>query len=224
MDLIALSILAAGVHLGIGFIFGVMNERKRNKKHALAKFGWLLVLIGLVIVLLRVAVQKESLVVPQALWYNELANLTYPIRDAMLESFVFFGTLQISYVGVILVVAGMPLLVIGEGGLAIIEIVGLVANTFSYARIAGVAVAKGATAIAFNTVCMPMIFYADGNIAMIIMGAVFLFLAHATVFMLGAVSAGIQALRLHYVEWFMKFFKGNGIDFRPFGIRKVQEV
>ena len=224
MDLIALSILAAGVHLGIGFIFGVMNERKHNKRHALAKFGWLLVLIGLVVVLLRVAVQKESLVVPQALWYNELANLTHPIRDAMLESFVFFGTLQISYAGVILVVAGMPLLVIGEGGLAIVEIVGLVANTFSYARIAGVAVAKGATAVAFNTVCMPMIFYADGNIGLMIAGAIALFFAHATVFMLGAVSAGIQALRLHYVEWFMKFFKGRGIHFKPFGIRRIQEV
>ena len=223
-NLIVLSILAAGIHLGIGFFFGFLNERKHNKKHALAKLGWLLVLMGLLIVLLRIAAGAENLAVPRAIWYNELANLTYPIRDALLESFIFSGTLQISYAGVAFVIAGIPFLVIGEGGLAIVEIVSLVANMFSYARIAGVAVAKGATAVAFNTVCMPMIFYADGNIALMIGGAVALFFAHATVFMLGAVSAGIQALRLHYVEWFMKFYKGNGIDFRPFGLRRVQEV
>ncbi|MFQ6129079.1 MAG: V-type ATP synthase subunit I, partial [Thermoplasmata archaeon] len=224
MDLIALSILASGIHLGIGFFFGILNERKHSKKHALAKFGWLLVLVGLVIVLMRIAVQKEGLVVAEFLWYNELANLAFPIRDALLQSFQFFGTLNISIAGLVLVVAGIPFLLIGEGGLAIIEIIGLVANMFSYTRIAGVAVAKGATALAFNDVCMPMIFESAGNVGMIIGGFVALFFAHTTIFFLGAISAGIQAIRLNYVEWFMKFYKGSGIDFRPFGLKRIQEV
>ncbi|MFQ5909786.1 MAG: V-type ATP synthase subunit I [Thermoplasmata archaeon] len=224
MDLIALSILASGIHLGIGFFFGILNERKQNKKHALAKFGWLLVLGGLLVVLLRIAAQKEDLVTSQFLWHNELANLAYPIRDGLLYSFLFFDSLQISVAGVGLVVAGIPFLLLGEGGLAIIEIVSLIANMFSYTRIAGVAVAKGATALAFNEVCMPMIFGSGGNIGMMIGGLVALFFAHAMIFFLGAISAGIQALRLHYVEWFLKFFKGNGSDFKPFGLKHVQEV
>lgn len=223
-DLIVLSILASGIHLGTGFIFGVLNERKHNKKHALAKFGWLLVLMGLLVVLLRIAAQGEGLAIAQFIWYNDLANMTAPLRDGLLYSFLFFETLEISIAGIVFVVAGIPFLIIGEGGIAIVEIVGLVANMFSYARIAGVAVAKGATALAFNAVCMPMIFESGGNIGLIVGGFVALFFAHATIFFLGAISAGIQAIRLHYVEWFMKFFKGSGIDFRPFGSKRVQEV
>jgi len=190
----------------------------------LAKLGWLLVLIGLLIVLLRIPAESEGLAIPEFIWFNELANLTYPIRDALLFSFEFFGILQISIAGIVFVVAGIPFLIVGEGGLAIVEIVGLVANMFSYARIAGVAVAKGATAVAFNNVTLGMVFGADGNIGMIIGGLIAAFFAHATIFFLGAISAGIQAVRLHYVEWFMKFFKGSGIDFKPFGLRSTREV
>ncbi|MFQ6106878.1 MAG: V-type ATP synthase subunit I [Thermoplasmata archaeon] len=224
MDLIALSILGAGIHLGIGFLFGIINERKHSKKHALAKFGWLLVLVGLLVILMRIAAEAQDLIVPRFVWFNELANLTYPVRDALFASFEFFGAIQISIGGIVLVLVGVPFLVVGEGVLGIIEIVGLVANMFSYTRIAGVAVAKGATALAFNEVCMPMIFESGGNVGMVIGGFVALFFSHATIFFLGAISAGIQAIRLHYVEWFMKFFKGNGIDFKPFGLRAIQEV
>jgi V/A-type H+-transporting ATPase subunit I len=34
---------------------------------------------------------------------------------------------------------------------------------------------------------------------------------------LGAFSPTIQALRLHYVEFFPKFYEGGGQPFRPFG-------
>jgi vacuolar-type H+-ATPase subunit I/STV1 len=31
----------------------------------------------------------------------------------------------------------------------------------------------------------------------------------------------LQDLRLHWVEWFLKFYSGSGISFRPFGIRRT---
>jgi V/A-type H+-transporting ATPase subunit I len=40
------------------------------------------------------------------------------------------------------------------------------------------------------------------------------------VFALGALSSGIQAVRLHYVEFFMKFYKGEGLRFNPFGYKR----
>ena len=52
----------------------------------------------------------------------------------------------------------------------------------------------------------------------------FLVLAQIIVFLLGGISAGIQALRLNYVEAFIKFYKGNGTPFRPFGVKATQEV
>jgi V/A-type H+-transporting ATPase subunit I len=35
------------------------------------------------------------------------------------------------------------------------------------------------------------------------------------VFFLGSLSVGIQAVRLNYVEFFLKFFEGGGTDFNP---------
>ena len=91
----------------------------------------------------------------------------------------------------------------------------LLANMVSYARLAGVAVAKGATASAFNSMLIP--WAASGGIVGLVIGGFFLILSHLVVFVLGAISSGIQAIRLNYVEFFLKFFKGNGIRFKPFG-------
>jgi V/A-type H+-transporting ATPase subunit I len=47
---------------------------------------------------------------------------------------------------------------------------------------------------------------------------------HFIVFLLGAVTAIIQAIRLNYVEFFIKFFRGAGTPFQPFGERAKPEV
>ena len=46
-------------------------------------------------------------------------------------------------------------------------------------------------------------------------------LFHALNLALAAFSPMIQALRLHYVEFFSKFYEGGGEPFRPFGERGV---
>jgi V/A-type H+-transporting ATPase subunit I len=37
---------------------------------------------------------------------------------------------------------------------------------------------------------------------------------------LGVTSAGLQAVRLEYVEFFQKFFEGGGEEYRPFGYER----
>jgi V/A-type H+-transporting ATPase subunit I len=44
------------------------------------------------------------------------------------------------------------------------------------------------------------------------------------VFFLGALSAGIQAIRLNYVEFFLKFFEGGGTDFQPLSYERKYSV
>jgi V/A-type H+-transporting ATPase subunit I len=44
-------------------------------------------------------------------------------------------------------------------------------------------------------------------------------LLHAVNFSLGLVSPTIAALRLHYVEFFEKFYDPGGAPFRPFAVR-----
>jgi V/A-type H+-transporting ATPase subunit I len=48
-------------------------------------------------------------------------------------------------------------------------------------------------------------------------GVVVLLAGHALVLGLGVTSAGLQALRLEYVEFFNKFYEGGGAKYNPFG-------
>ncbi|MBB6647150.1 V-type ATP synthase subunit I [Halobellus ruber] len=56
-----------------------------------------------------------------------------------------------------------------------------------------------------------------GSAATILAGIVVLVLGHLLVLALGVTSAGLQAVRLEYVEFFNKFFDGGGREYEPFG-------
>ncbi|RQG89054.1 V-type ATP synthase subunit I [Natrarchaeobius halalkaliphilus] len=54
--------------------------------------------------------------------------------------------------------------------------------------------------------------------AIAIIGAIVVFvLGHILVLLLGITAAGIQMLRLEYVEFFQKFYEGGGEEYDPFG-------
>jgi V/A-type H+-transporting ATPase subunit I len=61
----------------------------------------------------------------------------------------------------------------------------------------------------------------DGLIHMgwggVLAGVLVLVVGHALVLGLGVTSAGLQALRLEYVEFFNKFYEGGGEKYNPFG-------
>jgi V/A-type H+-transporting ATPase subunit I len=50
-------------------------------------------------------------------------------------------------------------------------------------------------------------------------GLAVLVIGHLLVLALGVTSAGLQAVRLEYVEFFGKFYEGNGRPYDPFGYR-----
>ena len=51
-------------------------------------------------------------------------------------------------------------------------------------------------------------------------GAVVLVVGHVLVLGLGITSAGLQAVRLEYVEFFGKFYEGGGRNYEPFGYQR----
>jgi len=211
-DMIYLSILFAFLHLGASFLIGVVNNVRHNKKHAAAKLGWFLCLFGLFTIFSR------------TLAWTGTANWVYtrilsPVVDAG-------GILPILGYGIPAVSLGLVLAAVlgfGESPVAPLEIGGLVANMISYARLAGIGVGKAAIATAFNTLILTSLVI-DHDVPMAALGLVLLVFSQLLVFALGGISAGIQGLRLNYVESFTKFFKGNGIRFVPFGTRKPQEA
>ncbi|MDY6774797.1 MAG: V-type ATP synthase subunit I [Halobacteria archaeon] len=58
------------------------------------------------------------------------------------------------------------------------------------------------------------------GIAGVIFGIVVLILGHTLVLALGITSAGLQAVRLEYVEFFGKFYEGGGETYEPFGFER----
>ncbi len=214
-DMIYLSILFAALHLGTGYIIGFVNEVHHNKRHALAKLGWFSCLFGL-FTLLTYSLRWN----PIAGWVWDVPLGWFPRTLEPLGLRGFLGV-EIPFASLILILGA--LLGLFESVIAPIEVASLLANIMSYMRLAGIGIGKAAIASAFNVILLQNLIL-TGQIGFIIMGVAFLILAQMLVFLLGWISAGIQALRLNYMEAFIKFYKGNGIPFRPFGVRGTQEV
>jgi V/A-type H+-transporting ATPase subunit I len=213
-DMIYLSILFAALHLGVSFVFGFVNEVRHSKKHAIAKIGFLLALIGVFTILTNALAWTRV-----GGWVRHVPLGWFPWEPWPAAS-AFLG-IQLPYASVGLLIA--VVLGFGESPIAPLEIGGILANVMSYARLAGIAVGEGAIATAFTTLIIDNLIL-NHDIGTAIFGSVLLFIAQLLVFMLGGISAGIQGIRLNYVEAFIKFYKGNGTRFLPFGMRTPKEA
>jgi V/A-type H+-transporting ATPase subunit I len=97
--------------------------------------------------------------------------------------------------------------------LAPIEILGTVGNILSYLRLAAIGLSSVYLALVANELAG-----ITGNIILaIIIGGLF----HALNIALGVLSPTIQSLRLHYVEFFQKFYEGGGQRFSPFARKEI---
>ncbi len=111
-----------------------------------------------------------------------------------------------------LFLVGLAILIYSLGKLGFflgpLELVGLVGNILSYLRIAAIGLASVYLAMVANALA--------GFVGNILVGLIIAVLFHALNIALGAFSPTIQSLRLHYVEFFSKFYQGGGQPFRPF--------
>ena len=213
-EMLAISILAGWLHLTVGFVLGFMNHFGHNNRHALAKIAWLLILFGMF--------AEMMLIAGNAAWTSDFVNSTVlaPLPDMTTA----IAGITVSIPAVVFILVGVAALPFTEGAMALSEVVGLFTNLVSYTRLAALAVGKGAMALAFNSMLLPLIFE-SGNAAFAILGALALFVTQMFfVFFLGALSAGIQAIRLNYVEFFLKFFEGGGTDFEPLSYERKHTI
>lgn len=118
-------------------------------------------------------------------------------------------------VSIALVIIGIVLLSTSLGcigiGLGPIEFLGLIGNVLSYLRIAAIGLASVYLAMVANEVA--------GIVGNAIVGAILAIFIHAMNLVLGMFSPTIHSLRLHYVEFFRKFYEGGGKQYVPFRSR-----
>lgn len=153
--------------------------------------------------------------------YNEYVN------HGLLEAFYAKGSwiiieigaalwyLQGATVGAPMLLAGVVLLYKGEGIEGVVEIPSLLSNILSYLRIFGVSIAIIALAAVVNQIAAPL--FQSANPVMIGLGVLLLVMGHTINTFLKLMEAGLQGIRLHYVEFFTKFFHGGGERYVPFG-------
>jgi len=220
-ELLVISILAGFLHLGLGLILGFISERKHNRKHAVTKLGLLCVLVGITVLIFVMADWTWGQWL-KPLRTTAVAPLLWGTIIPMLKAGVFLGELLIPYATIVLALLGVIIILVTTGGFGLIEVLEVTSHLISYTRLAAICVAKGAMAFAFNVIGLGMIL--SGNIIIGLVGVILLILMQLIVFALGSLSSGIQALRLHYVEFFMKFYKGAGVKFTPFKFHRKYTI
>ncbi len=224
-DFIILSVSVAALHLGSGFVIGVFDDIRHSVRHALGKVGWLLILIAIyVVIIVRAArwpVIDGSVPWGYAIWNGPLS--WFPRGGIAMDSVGFGAANPIPMTTIYMLVVGIGLVLVAEGGLHLMEIFGLLANVISYARLAGIGVAEEAVIFALNGIAIEY-FVLPGSVVGIIIGIVVMAFSNLLIFLLSTISGTIQGVRLNYVEFFLKFYKGTGTLFRPFGERRKSEV
>ena len=115
--------------------------------------------------------------------------------------------------GVIMAAAAVVMLAIGEP-LELVEIPGIASNILSYSRLMAVGLASVGLAVVVNGFVKNVASAGGFMIAVAILIGI---LGHGLNIALGVLGGFLQSLRLHYVEFFTKFYKGGAVNFHPFG-------
>jgi V/A-type H+-transporting ATPase subunit I len=194
LTLLVVTLMIGVIMLTLGYVLGFVNEyRQHGLKHAVfAKVSWICMLWGGVLVV--------ALILPP---------LTTGSGIQMSVGLV--GGLAVAVVGFVM-------LIMGEGVIGIVELPGLLSNVLSYSRLLSIGISSAGIALAINRLS-DALFFSKGGV-FIILGVLLLIVGHTVNTALGILDSGLQALRLHYVEFFTKFYRGGGIKYKPFGFRR----
>jgi V/A-type H+/Na+-transporting ATPase subunit I len=109
---------------------------------------------------------------------------------------------------VVALLVAVPVLIAAEGVIAPIEFLATIGNVLSYARL----MALGTAGVMLAVVANKMV----GAIGSTIIGVLFALVFHVVNLAIAMFSPTIHVLRLHYVEFFGKFYSPGGRAYEPF--------
>ncbi len=101
------------------------------------------------------------------------------------------------------------------GILSLYGVTGQLSDILSYSRILALALSSGVVAMVFNLLAGMV----QGSVLGFIMSVLIYLIGHAFNLAMGLLSAYVHASRLQYIEFFGKFYHGNGHAFTPMSVR-----
>lgn len=168
-----------------GFFLGFLNKlHEGERRHAIAKIGWMLAGLGFVIFGLNV-IHRADL---------GLGNM-------------------VAVASYVMLVVGIIAIFVFEGAQSMMELPSLISHMLSYTRLVGILLASVILASVID-----LIFVKSWNHGLLlgIVGTVILIVGQLFNIAIAMFEPGIQGARLIYVEFFSKFYAGNGKQFKPF--------
>jgi V/A-type H+/Na+-transporting ATPase subunit I len=190
------------LHLTVSYLMGIFESSSSYDR--LQRLGLLAVLWG------------GSCLVTQRIWFSDPA--------ALLHSWLHYGGLGFLACGLLLTLlfaSDSKNLVVrfGLGLWNIYGLTGLVADLLSYARLFGLGIATTAIAAVMNDLAV-MVFHAAGPVAGAVFAFLVLILGHTFNLLLSILGSTVHSARLHFVEAFKSFFKGGGVEYKPFKVER----
>jgi V/A-type H+-transporting ATPase subunit I len=118
----------------------------------------------------------------------------------------------------VLLIVTFGLLFLSHGPMGFFSITGFLGDWLSYVRILALALATGGIAMTINLLAQMI---AAVHPFMLIPAILFLIAGQTFNLIIQALGSVIHALRLHYIEFFGKFYTGGGKLFSPFCAHRV---
>lgn len=118
-----------------------------------------------------------------------------------------------------LIVAALGILVWANGAYGLMDVFGFMGDVLSYARLLALCLATGGIAMTVNIVaamCNDMIPFVG-----IVLFIIVLIFGHIANFLFQILGAGVNALRLNYVEFFSQFYMGGKHSFEAFKAKRM---
>ncbi len=228
-ELMIMCVWIGVLHITAGRILGILNHARQaqggafdieeagghhGKSHLvwamLANLGWIMVMWGILVMIWSAFPMP---LMPDLTGFPPLAlGLSLP-----------------AIIGLLMIVLGV-VFIVKESALELVELPTILSHVLSYARLVGVGISSVAIAMVINFIAIGLIIEPQlenitiFSVIIIVVGVIVWIIGQILNTILGMIGGGLQSLRLQYVEFFTKFYKGGGVKYNPFGvIRKFSE-
>ncbi|KZX15884.1 V-type ATP synthase subunit I [Methanobrevibacter cuticularis] len=189
--ILIIALIVGLVHLNMGFILGVINNFRYDKK-------------------------KDALG-DQLVWFVLEAGIAFLALGFLVPSVGIIGM----GIGVALLISTFVILIYCGGVYGIMDIFGFLGNWLSYARLLALCLSTGGIAMTVNILTELLYTMVPIPILAIIIAILMFLFGHVANFVLQVVGAFINSLRLNYVEFFSQFYAGGKNQFEAFNARRV---